>query len=126
VAWQFAEKGYLVVNLVDEDGKALGVDADAIFMAALEAGADDVEVSEDAVEVYTDRANFAAVNQGLEAAGFAPAAAELIMKPNATLAIGAEEAGAVLGLIEALEELDDVNKVYHNLELTEEMVAQYA
>lgn len=126
VAWQFSEKGYVVVNRTDDEGEPTGVDPDELFMAALEAGADDVEVSEDAVEVYTDRANFAPVSQALEQAGFRAAEAELIMKPNSTLEVGSAEASAVLGLVEALEELDDVSKVYHNLELTEEMVAQYA
>lgn len=126
VAWQFSARGYLVVNRTDEDGEPTSIDPDAVFMAALEGGAEDVEISDDAVEVYTDRMSFAQVSQALEQAGFRRAEAELIMKPNSTLEIGAAEAGAVLGLIEALEELDDVNKVYHNLELTEEMVAQYA
>lgn len=126
VAWQFTEKGYLVVNRVNEDGEATGVDPDAVFMVALEAGADDVEISDEAVEVYTDRANFAQVSQALDAAGIKTDQAELIMRPNTTLELGTDEAQAVLGLIDALEELDDVNKVYHNLELTEEMVAQFA
>ena len=126
MAWQFTEKGYILFNRVDDEGEAIDVDPDAVFMAALEAGADDVQVSDESVEVYTDRAGFAAVNQALEAAGLKPDQAELIMQPNTTLEISAEEAQAVLGMIEALEELDDVNKVYHNLELTEEMVAQFA
>jgi YebC/PmpR family DNA-binding regulatory protein len=126
VAWQFTEKGYLVANRVDEEGDATDLDPDAVFMAALDAGADDVEISDEAVEVYTDRANFAQVSQALEAAGIKPDQAELIMQPNTTLELGTEEAQAVLQMIEALEELDDVNKVYHNLELTEEMVAQFA
>lgn len=126
VAWQFTEKGYLLVNRVNEDGEDTGVDPDDVFMAALEAGADDVDVSDDSVEVYTNRTNFAQVSQALEAAGIKPDQAELIMQPNTTLELGADEAQSVLGMIEALEELDDVNKVYHNLELTEEMVAQFA
>jgi YebC/PmpR family DNA-binding regulatory protein len=126
VAWQFTERGYLVINRVNEDGDAINVDPDAVFMVALDAGADDVEVSDEAVEVYTDRANFAQVSQALEAAGIKPDQAELIMQPNTTLELSTEEAQAVLGMLEALEELDDVNKVYHNLELTEEMVAQFA
>jgi YebC/PmpR family DNA-binding regulatory protein len=126
VAWQFTEKGYLLINRVTEDGADTGVDPDEVFMIALEAGADDVDVSDDSVEVYTNRTNFAQVSQALEAAGTKPDQAELIMNPNTTLELSADEAQAVLGMIEALEELDDVNKVYHNLELTDEMVAQFA
>jgi YebC/PmpR family DNA-binding regulatory protein len=126
VAWQFTEKGYLLFNRVTEEGEATGVDPDAIFMTALEAGADDVDVSDDSVEVYTDRTNFAQVNQALEAAGLKPDQAELIMRPNTTLELGTDEAQSILSMLEAFEELDDVNKVYHNMELTEEMVAQFA
>jgi YebC/PmpR family DNA-binding regulatory protein len=126
VAWQFTEKGYFLINRVDEDGDAIDVDPDAIFMTALEAGADDVDISDEAVEVYTDRANFAQVSQALEAAGIKPDQAELIMQPNTTLALGVDEAQSILQMVEALDELDDVNKVSHNLELTEEMVAQFA
>ncbi len=126
VAWQFTEKGYFVVNRVDEDGEDTGVDPDAIFMSALEVGADDVEISDESIEIYTDRTNFAQVSQGLEAEGVKPDQADLMMWPNSTLELSTDEAQAVLGMIEALEELDDVNKVYHNLELTEEMMAQFA
>lgn len=126
VAWQFTERGYLALNRFDEEGDATGVDPDAVFMTALEAGAEDVEISDDVVEVYTERTNFAQVSQGMESAGLKPDQAELMMKPNATIELGPTEANAVLGLIESLEELDDVSKVYHNLELTDEMVAQFA
>lgn len=126
VAWQFTEKGYIVFNRTDDDGDAIDLDPDELFMAAIESGADDVEISNDAVEIYTERTSFAQVSQALEDLGYHASQAELLMKPNTTIELGAEEAASVLNLIEALEELDDVNKVYHNMELTEEMVAQYA
>ena len=126
VAWQFTEKGYIVFSCTDDEGEAIDLDPDELFMAAIESGADDVEISEDAVEVYTERTSFAQVSQALDEQGYRASQAELLMKPNTTIELGGEEAAAVLNLIEALEELDDVNRVYHNLELTEEMVAQYA
>lgn len=126
VAWQFTEKGYIVFNRTDDDGDAIDLDPDELFMAAIESGADDVEISDDAVEIYTERTSFAQVSQALEDLGYHASQAELLMKPNTTIELGAEEAASVLNLIEALEELDDVSKVYHNMELTEEMVAQYA
>lgn len=126
VAWQFAQKGYFVFDLVDEDGAPVALDSEAIFMVALEAGADDVIVSDDAVEVYTDRELFAEVSRALSDAGFKPSTAELTMVPSQTLALGQDEVGSVLNLVEQLEELDDVNNVWHNLELTDEMVAQFA
>ena len=126
VAWQFTEKGYIVFERTDDEGEAIDLDPDELFMAAIESGADDVEISEDAVEVYTERTSFAQVSQALDGGGYQASQAELLMKPNTTIELGGEEAAAVLALIDALEELDDVSKVYHNLELTEEMVAQYA
>jgi YebC/PmpR family DNA-binding regulatory protein len=126
VAWQFTENGYLVFNLTDEAGESKGIDTDELFMAALEAGAIDVQVSDDAVEVYTERNEFAQVAQALSDAGYTPDESSLMLKPNTTLALEGEQANAVLNLIDALEELDDVASVYHNLELTDEMVAQFA
>ena len=126
VAWQFTENGYLVYNLTDEEGERNQIDSDELFMAALEAGAVDVQVSEDAVEVYTERADLAQVAQALSDAGYSADESRLMLKPNTTLTMEGEQATAVLNLIESLEELDDVSNVYHNLELTDEMVAQFA
>lgn len=125
VAWQFTSKGYLLFNLQDEEGEGNQIDTDELFMAALDGGADDVIVSEDAVEVYTERSDFAQIQQILEEEGFKSDEAQLTMKPNMAAELGIEEATAVLKLIEALEELDDVNNVYHNLEMTDEVVAQF-
>lgn len=126
VAWQFQDKGYLVYTLADDGGESRDLDPEEIFMAALDAGADDVVTSEDAVEVYTERTDFAHVVQELTDAGYQPDESNLILKPDTTLALEPAEAESVLKLIEALEELDDVNYVYHNLELTDEVVAQFA
>ena len=126
VAWQFTSKGYLVFNLRDEDDEVKEIDPDEIFMAALDGGAEDVVISDEAVEVFTERNDFAAVEQVLEEAGFKPDEGRLTMTPNMTAELGVEEATSVLKLIESLEELDDVNNVYHNLEVTDEMIAQFA
>ena len=126
VAWQFTESGYLVYNLVDEDGDSKGIDPEELFMAALDAGAVDVQTSDDAVEVYTERNELAQVAQALAGAGFSAAESKLVLKPNSTMTLEVEQAQAVLNLVDALEELDDVGNVYHNLELTDEMIAQFA
>lgn len=126
VAWQFTSKGYIAVNRQDEDGSDRGIDPEEVFMAALEAGAEDVVVTPDTVEVYTERTALALVAQALEEAGFPADESELVMEANTMLALAGEEGMSVLGLIETLEELDDVSKVYHNLELTDELMAQVA
>ncbi|RIK45018.1 MAG: YebC/PmpR family DNA-binding transcriptional regulator [Chloroflexi bacterium] len=126
VAWQFSPKGYLLFNRIDDEGEEIDLDPDELFMVALEAGAEDVVVSDDVVEVYTDRADFAAVNQALLESGFTPTESTLLMKPNTTVELDSDAATTVLNLVESLEELDDVNQVYHNLELTDAVVAQFA
>ena len=95
-------------------------------MEALEAGAEDVEVSDDAVEIFTERTELAQVDKSLRKSGIQPDTSELIMQPNQTLSLDPGAGLSVLRLLESLEELDDVNKVHHNLELTDEMVAQVA
>lgn len=126
VAWQFSERGYIAFERFDDNGNARKVDPEAIFMLALDAGAQDVVESEESVEIYTERAELAQVSQALIENGLIPSRSELIMQPNTTLALGAEDAGQVLELVDAIDELDDVNQVYHNLELTDEVVAQLA
>jgi len=126
VAWQFADNGYMAFNLVDEDGERNEIDSDELFMAALEAGAVDVQISEDVVEVYSERNEFAQVLQALSDAGYTADESRLMLKPNTTLAVESDQGATVLNLIDSLEELDDVDNVYHNLELTDEMVAQFA
>jgi len=124
VAWQFTSKGYIAVNRQDEDGSDRGIDPEEVFMAALEAGAEDVVVTPETIEIYTERTALAQVTQGLEEAGFPADESELVMEANSPLSLDAEAGMSVLTLIENLEELDDVNKVYHNLELTDELMSQ--
>ncbi len=126
VAWQFTSKGYVAIHLQDSDGNASGLDAEEIFMEALDAGAEDVEVSDDAVEIFTERTELAQVDKSLRESGIQPDTSELIMQPNQTLSLDSRAGLTVLNLLESLEELDDVNKVHHNLELTDELVAQVA
>jgi len=126
VAWQFTTKGYVAIHLQDSDGNPVELDAEEIFMEALDAGAEDVEVSDDAVEIYTERTDLAQVDKTLRKAGIQPNASELIKQPNQTLSLDTRDGLSVLQLLESLEELDDVNRVHHNLELTDELVAQVA
>ena len=126
VAWQFTSKGYVAIHLQDGAGNPSGLDAEEIFMEALEAGAEDVEVTDDAVEIFTERTELAQVAKSLRESGIQPDTSELIMQPNQTLSLDSRAGLTVLNLLESLEELDDVNKVHHNLELTDELVAQVA
>jgi YebC/PmpR family DNA-binding regulatory protein len=126
VAWQFTSRGYIAFNLQDENGTQLPVDPDELFMAGLEAGAEDVVISDGSVEVFTERTGLSQVTQSLEAMGYAPDESELTMQPNVTIELDPTAGLSVLNLVDSLEELDDVTKVYHNLEITDEMIAQLA
>ena len=105
---------------------APGVSEDALMEAALEAGADDVEMAEDgAALVSTSFADFHAVNEALSAAGFKADDAEIAMIPSISAPLNdLETAQKVIRLIDMLEDLDDVQEVYHNAEIPDEIMEQ--
>jgi transcriptional/translational regulatory protein YebC/TACO1 len=95
------------------------------MMQALEAGADDVEMGDEYFDVYTNPAEFHTVLGNIEAMGFPVLNAELTRVPKNT--VNADEvASKLLRLIEMLEDLDDVQKVYANFELSDEVMAELA
>jgi YebC/PmpR family DNA-binding regulatory protein len=103
-----------------------GLDADALMEAALDAGAEDVVESGDIVEVATTVANFEAVKRALEGAGFASASAEISMEPTTQVKIEGDDAERMLRLSDALEDLDDVQNVYANFDISDEEMARLA
>ncbi len=115
VAYLFSKKGLLTFVDVDEDD---------LMDAALEAGADDVVTEEDgSIEVYTTPNDFGTVLDGLEAAGFKPQSAEVTMIPSTEAELDAETAPKLMRLIDMLEDLDDVQEVYHNGSISDEVAA---
>jgi len=118
VAWQFERKGYIAIA-------PDGTDQDTIFEIAVEAGAEDVVFSDDLIEVYAELADFQAVRQALEDAGIQFETAELAMIPKTTMQLGEKETLQVMGVIEVLEELDDTQQVYSNLQISDEAMAKY-
>lgn len=118
VAWQFDRKGYIAI---EPDG----VDPEEIFEHAVDAGAEDVVISDDLIEVYADLGSFQTVQETLQTYGVAFATAELSMIPKNTLHLEPDETLKVMRVIEALEDLDDVQQVFSNLEITDELMQQY-
>jgi len=118
VIWQFDRKGYIAI---EPDG----ADTDVIFERAVEAGADDVIFGNDLIEVYTALDAFQAVQEALEGAGIDLAEAELSMVPKTPMQLEPEQTFKVMRVIEALEDLDDVQQVYSNLDINDELMAQY-
>lgn len=112
VAFQFKHCGQLVF--------APGTDEDKLMEAALEAGAEDVIVDDDgAIEVLTSPAEFEAVKNALEAANFKAEVAEVTMRADNTVQVTGEDAVKMQKLLDALEDMDDTQEVYHNAEMSE-------
>jgi len=105
------------VGVLDFDRAS--VDLDAILEAGLEAGADDVVDSESSIDVITDPKNFERVRDALVAKGFTPASAEISMRASTTTALEGAQAKSMLELAEALEDLDDVQEVFSNFDISE-------
>jgi YebC/PmpR family DNA-binding regulatory protein len=96
-----------------------GLDVDRVYEVALEAGADDVVESDGSLEVVTDPRSFASVQEVLAAGGHEPASAEITMRPATTVKLEGAAAEQMLKLAEALEDLDDVQGVYSNFDISE-------
>jgi YebC/PmpR family DNA-binding regulatory protein len=119
VAWMFDQKGYITVPLN-------GHSPDELFDVAVEAGAEDVVVGEDMVEVFSEVGDFQAVQESLTEADIEMDVAELSMVPQTTVDLEPQQGLKVMGLVDALEELEDVEKVYTNLNITDELFEMYA
>ncbi|MGJ7606960.1 YebC/PmpR family DNA-binding transcriptional regulator [Variovorax sp. LT1R20] len=112
VAFQFKHCGQIIF--------APGTNEDKVMEVALEAGAEDVVTDDDgAIEVITAIGDFEAVKNALEAAGLAPDAAEVTMRPENPIEVAGEDAAKMQKLLDVLEDLDDVQAVYHNASLSE-------
>ena len=110
VAFMFKKIGVLAY--------AAGADEETITEAAIEAGADDIKSYDDgAVEVITSPEAFEAVKKAMEAAGLAPAEANVTMRADNDVAVDGETAQQVVKLLDKLEDLDDVQHVHHNADL---------
>jgi YebC/PmpR family DNA-binding regulatory protein len=116
-AWMFTRKGVIVVD------KAVAPDEERVLETALEAGAEDVRDAESSWEIVTDPAGLRAVAAGLQDAGVPVESSELTMLPQTAIPVGGSEARQVLQLIEALEDLDDVQAVYANFDIPEDVMA---
>jgi YebC/PmpR family DNA-binding regulatory protein len=115
VAWQFDRRGVIGIE-------AEGVDEDTLVEVALEGGAEDVSMDGSQWQVLTDPADLAAVRTALDGAGIAYASAEITMIPKTTVEPSEAEARRLLKLMDALEDNDDVQDVYANFDISEEMM----
>ena len=117
VAYLFTKNGTLSF--------AAGSDEDKIMEVALEAGAEDVQSQEDgSIEVLTTPEEFMNVKDAMIAAGLEPEMAEITMTPSTTVDMNLEDAEKVMRLVDALEDLDDVQNVYTNADFSDEVMSQ--
>ena len=118
VAWMFAKKGEIIIA-------GEGLDADELMMAALEAGAEDVKEEDGEFTVLTEPADCNMVAEELKKVGYSVMEAEVTMIPDNKVQItDLETAKKVMALYEALDDLDDVNDVYSNFDISDELLEQ--
>jgi YebC/PmpR family DNA-binding regulatory protein len=117
VSFNFENKGII---LLEKE-----TDADAQMLSLIDQGAEDMEETEDGIEVYTAPDKLATMRDQLEKAGQKIKSADLIMKPKTFITVdNPQEAAKVLNFLDTLNEYDDVSKVYANLDVPDEVVAQ--
>jgi YebC/PmpR family DNA-binding regulatory protein len=117
VGWQFDRKGQIYVA-----GSRHG--EEAVFEAAIEAGADDVEAADDEFVVTTQAAAFHEVQAGIRSAGIEFARAELVWVPQNEVRVEGRDAEKLLKLLDALDDIDDIQQVSSNADIDEEILAQ--
>lgn len=118
VAWMFARKGLIQIE------KDQATDEDRLLELALDAGADDLIDADSTWEITTDPSAFGAVRDAVGAADIPILSAELTMVPQTSVPVKGGQAKQVLALLEALEDLDDVQNVYANFDIPEEVMAE--
>ena len=103
-----------------------GTDEDRLMEAAIESGAEDVVTNGDgSLEVITSVEEFGDVRDGIAAGGLQPAQAEVTMRPSASVPLEAENARQIIRLLDMLDDLDDVQQVYSNVEISDEILAEF-
>jgi len=117
VSWMFDTKGYIAIERKNQD-------PDEVFMIAVDAGADDVQISEEWFEIYTSADELHAVQVALAKNHLTAVEAELSQIPKNEIELDHKDTVQVMGLIEALEELDDVEQVYSGLAISDEAIAE--
>jgi len=98
-------------------------DEDEMMLLVADAGGEDLDDADESWIVYTSSADLLTVSAALEAAGATVKGAELVMEPTNPASLSLEDAKKVMRLVDRLEELDDIQNVYHTMEMTEEIAA---
>ncbi|WP_270179430.1 YebC/PmpR family DNA-binding transcriptional regulator [Alkalihalobacillus sp. CinArs1] len=120
VAFLFDRKGLFVIDRAENDA-----DADELMLEVIDAGAEEMETHEDSFEIYTDAQEYQAVKEELEKRNIIFSSAEITMIPQTYAPLGEEDGVDMLKLIDMLEDNDDVQEVYHNAEISDEVYEKF-
>ena len=129
VSWLFDTRGVISIDVSRGDvsrGEASGLDPDEIALRAIDSGADDVQVDDGTVEIYTKPEALDAIRRALSESGVPVASAEISQVPKSTITLDARQAEQTLRLLDSLDSLDDVQRVASNADFPEEVLAAYA
>ena len=118
VAWMFESRGVITVS-------AEGADIDDITLKAIDAGAEDINSQSEYIEIYTGPTELEAVRKRLEGAGLEIQSAELSKVPKTTVDLDEHTSFQVLRLLERMEEMDDVQNVYSNVDFSDDLIEKY-
>lgn len=117
VGWMFDQVGLIALSTG-------GADPDEVALVAIDAGADDVQIEEESVEVYTQPQDLHRIQEAMTAAGYGVETAELSMRPKTQMEPDQETALKAVRLLEKLEDLDDVQQVFTNLRISDDVLAE--
>jgi YebC/PmpR family DNA-binding regulatory protein len=119
VAWNFEHRGVITSEMADEER------AEELGLLAIDAGAEDIQIEDGTLEIFTAVDKLQQVQRAMEEEGISPETAELSMVPKTTIPLGDKEAEQTLRLLDTLEELDDVQKAYTNADFPPEVLDKY-
>jgi YebC/PmpR family DNA-binding regulatory protein len=119
VGWMFSTRGVITITLEQD------MDSDEIELQAIEFGADDILLEEDQLSIYTKPEDLETVNKALTEAGYKPTSAEVARVPSTTVPLEQKDGLQTLKLLDRLEDLDDVQRVFSNAEFSDEVLAAY-
>jgi len=120
VAWMFEQKGLITIDLSETN-----LDSEEVMLQAIDAGAEDVDISDDTLEIYTEWTKLNEVRQTLLERHLPIVGAEKTMKATALIQLDEKEALQVMRLMSKLEDLDDVQQVYSNLDINDDLASKF-
>ena len=119
VAWNFDLRGVVTIDIDEEEM------AEELGLLAIDAGAEDIQIDEGVLEIFSPVESLQDVQRAVEAEGVAVRTAEMSMVPKTTIALGNKEAEQTLRLLDVLEELDDIQKAFTNADFPPEVLERY-